>query len=106
MADILIKEMEMPKGNEMGTNIVIFSDGSVWTGGVWQERIKGVKAIELPSHGRLVSESDLASLLIADIQRLDTTDEYTDEERELVRTIYKSCLYKLAITSTVVEASK
>ena len=62
---------------------------------------------EIPdSHGRLISESDLASLIVADIQRLETTDEYTDMEKELVREVYQSCLYKLGISPTILEATE
>ena len=62
---------------------------------------------EIPDkHGRLISESDLASLIVEDIKRLDWTDEYTDEEKNLVREVYQSCLYKLGITPTILEARR
>ena len=62
--------------------------------------------VAVPDHGRLISESDLASLIVEDIERLDSTDEYTDEEKELVRVVYQSCLYKIAIAPTILEATE
>ena len=59
MSDILIKNMEMPTEGER-LNLTILSDGSVIEhfrneSGKWSSyRTAGVKAIEVPTHGRLI----------------------------------------------------
>lgn len=55
MADILIPNMKMPTGEKDFLEIILFGDGSVGL----KDDLMGInkhtdKAIELPSHGRLV----------------------------------------------------
>ena len=114
--DVLIKNMELPKScysDEFKYCPFLFFDYDTKSHCELSDEIRCTKTrrpkdcplVELPPHGRLIDEAHLASLIIADIKRLDDTDEYTDEEKELVSKVYKSCLYKLAITHTVLEAS-
>lgn len=62
MAEILIKNMILPIEGEQ-INITILSDGSVIEhfkneSGTWSSyRSGGVKAIEVPPHGRLIEEN-------------------------------------------------
>lgn len=70
--DILIKGMEMPKERKM---FVIEADGSVWV------QIKdtsyfctGTKAVALPEHGRLISDTDVKALLHSGLS-LDTDSD-------------------------------
>ena len=58
MADILIKGMEMPKGDE-DLRIIINSDGSIHRIIGWAISEKKATAIELPPHGRLVDGDKL-----------------------------------------------
>lgn len=70
--DILIKGMEMPKDTGSVT-VTIYSDGST---GIWteQEMISDGMAIELPSHGRLISDTDVKALLHSGLS-LDTDSD-------------------------------
>ncbi len=61
MSDILIKDMEMPKGNDV---LIVDSAGTIakldtWTGKREAINPLKVKAIELPPHGRLVDIDQL-----------------------------------------------
>ena len=65
MSDILIKNMEMPKGDE-DVKIIINADGSVYRiiGWAVSEKKKNAKAIELPPHGRLMDAISYAEVLM------------------------------------------
>ena len=90
--DILIKNMEMPKGNNV---LVVDSAGTItkvnrWTGKVEATDPFSVKAIELPEHGDLKDETDiihriekiayadLAQDIIGEILALPTIVEATE----------------------------
>lgn len=54
MTEILIKNMEMPKGGTL--TLVVHPNGDVYLGDVLKD-VKIGKAIELPPHGELVERS-------------------------------------------------
>ena len=58
MADILIKGMELPKDGCHHT-LSIYADGSVEIG-----RKNNYKAIEVPTHGRLIDAEELKNLIV------------------------------------------
>lgn len=113
MSDVLIKGMDMPIGcgwsteNAYGFAKCPFYERCLEKGIrlTRESRPKDCPLVELKPHGRLIWEAHLASLIISNIERLDDADEYTDEEKELVRNVYKSCLYKLSVTPTILEAN-
>ena len=61
MADILIKNMEMPKQMESPITITIFKNGSVWMNDVTfgKGKLPNAKAVALPEHGRLIDADEL-----------------------------------------------
>ena len=66
--DILIKNMNMPSEGRI-INLTICSDGSVINnlpdagGKMSSYRSERAKAVALPSHGRLISDTDVKALL-------------------------------------------
>ena len=77
--DVLIKNMVLPTEDEQ-VNITILSDGSVIEhfrneSGKWSSyRSGGVTAIELPTYGRLVSDTDVKALFRSGLS-LDTDSD-------------------------------
>jgi len=76
--EILIKGMEMPKGDD-DVKIIIYSDGSVHRiiGWAISEKTKA-KAIEIPEHGDLIERDKL--LKFDNISYVDTGYWMTDYE--------------------------
>ena len=72
MADILIKNMEMPKDNKR-IFLCIEKDGEV---GVFEEKklTRFTEAQELPPHGRLITDIDVKALLHSGLS-LDTDSD-------------------------------
>lgn len=67
MNDILIKGMELPKGDEP-RHILIYSDGKVCTdNGHHDFELSFATAIKLPEHGRLVQDTDVKALVFSGI---------------------------------------
>ena len=79
MADILIKNMELPKEGESCLNLKIYSDGTVLTTGIYNEEIMptDATAIELPPHGRLI---DADRLKADNPQHMNADVPYVTEE--------------------------
>ena len=64
MAEILIKNMEMPRGNNV---LVVDSAGTItkvnrWTGKAEATDPLSVKAVALPEHGRLLDADEIVRL--------------------------------------------
>ena len=81
MSDILIKGMEMPRGNNV---LVVDSAGTItkvnrWTGKVEATDPFSVKAVALPEHGDLIDRNELPLTWITD-HKLDghTVVEFED----------------------------
>ena len=111
MADILIKNMKMPKEKDDVVILTIQPDG---TANVFGRRLlsllrpsaeihglrKGIKtAIELPSHGRLIDADGCGKVL------LDKYTEGLDKWDELYRAGYRYALKYFSQAPTIVEAS-
>ena len=96
--DILIKGLALPKGEGMGRNIVLMSDGSVWTGGAWEEKIDGVKAVALPEHGRLIDADELEDIL-DEVNGYGCASEIT--YKKMIEILHDETL-----TPTIVEATE
>ena len=72
MADLLIKGMEMPKGNNV---LVVDSAGTITKVNRWPEKVEAtdpfsVKAVALPEHGRLI-DADALKKHMTDLLRHD-----------------------------------
>lgn len=98
MAEILIKNMEMPKDMSNPLHISIFSNGSVW---ITHEGKTEAKAQELPPHGRLGDLDALAE---------NIKDVYCNDCKRF-KVMCKACkygdiLYEIEDAPTVIEASK
>ena len=96
--DILIKNMEMPKGNTPLV-LIINSDGSVDEIDCSDEiNATDATAIALPPHGRLVSEDEI----IAKMQDVFINNFCKDKER----IVYEKLVKAILDAPTILEASK
>ena len=101
MADILIKNIELPTEDEQ-VNITILSDGSVIEhfrneSGKWSSyRSGGVTAIELPPHGDLGDLSEVSMTLYSELET--QTPKTLGEVMQIIKRVFDEA-------PTVLEAS-
>ena len=102
MADLLIKDMEMPRR---------CGECSIWDGycvildeGVdTHTRHPSCPLVEVKPHVRCIDADSLRQTIISCIK--DAEKEYTSEDLGLVKMVYESCLYHIGQAVTVLEAS-
>lgn len=106
--DILIKGLEMPKGDD-DVKLIINSDGSVHRIIGWAvSEKKNATAIELPPHGRLVNIAPIVEKLEEMIEQVANQAEksnWRDGRVESHYTALKSALHLLKDAEVVLEAS-
>ena len=97
MADILIKNMEMPQGDDRKV-IVIESDGSVWQGiGTTAYFCTGDNAVALSEHGDLIDEDEFRQVIYREIRN--------HKEDEPITMILKGILWEMDNAPVIVEAN-
>lgn len=105
MAEILIKNMTLPTEDEQ-VNITILSDGSVIehfkneSGKVSSYRSGGVKAIEVPPHGRLIDGDKLERRL----KYVACDNCYPNSEDDCSGCSMKNIVNEVTIMTTIIEA--
>lgn len=107
MAEILIKNIEMPRGNNV---LVVDSAGTItkvnrWTGKVEVTDPFSVKAVALPSHGDLIDRG-LVQEVLAQLLPLVITNELTDKEIGLVHRTVGAIAEMINEQEVVVEATE
>ena len=107
MADILIKNMELPKQMETPITITIFKNGSVWMNDVTsgKGKLPNAKAVALPEHGDLIDRG-LVQEVLAQLLPLVITNELTDKEIGLVHRTVGAIAEMINEQEVVVEATE
>lgn len=106
MSDILIKNMEMPRGNNV---LVVDSAGTItkvnrWTGKVEATDPFSVKAIGLPDHGRCIDADQMQDVLRL-VLSLVVSNELTEKEISLVHRTIGAISEAINDLDTVLEAN-
>lgn len=105
--DILIKGIEMPRGNNV---LVVDSAGTItkvnrWTGEVEATDPFSVKAVALAEHGDLIDRG-LVQEVLAQLLPLVITNELTDKEIGLVHRTVGAIAEMINEQEVVVEATE
>ena len=100
MSDILIKNMELPKGNDYLH--LIIQGGKVHTaiscGHLTTDKLNVADAIEVKPHGRLIDADKLKQVMD------DATEN--DKDKPFYKMMYSYVIQVLAESPTVLEATK